>query len=110
MSSDWAKEAHRRLAAAGYRTGGARTAVIELLGRGGGPWSAQDIADRLRDRGRRVGLSSVYRALSALRTLGMLRACEDEGDVATSSRPALVCATTKRVKAVHAGGSGAPAA
>ena len=50
----------------GHRNGGARRAVIELLGRQHCCLTAQEIFDQLRAEGRRVGTASVYRALEQL--------------------------------------------
>jgi hypothetical protein len=68
----WTEQALSALAAHGYRAGGARTAVIELLGEKGGCLDADDVAQRLRERGQRVGTASVYRALSLLSNLGLV--------------------------------------
>lgn len=68
----WIEQALSELAAHGYRAGGARTAVIELLGEKGGCLDADDVAQQLRDRGRRVGTASVYRALNVLSELGLV--------------------------------------
>jgi len=70
--SQWARRARSELAARGYRAGEARTAVIELLGVEGGCLEAEDVAARLRERGRTVGTASVYRALALLSDLGLL--------------------------------------
>jgi Fur family ferric uptake transcriptional regulator len=72
LGGEWAQEARSELAARGYRAGEARTAVIELLGAEGGCLEAEDVADRLRERGRSVGTASVYRALALLSDLGLL--------------------------------------
>jgi Fur family ferric uptake transcriptional regulator len=69
----WAEEAHRRLATAGHRAGGARSAVIDVLEATGGCVAAHEIAERLTADGRRVGTASVYRALGALTEVGALR-------------------------------------
>ncbi|HYF26744.1 MAG TPA: Fur family transcriptional regulator [Baekduia sp.] len=69
----WAQEAHRRLASAGYRSGEARSAVIDALAQAGGCVGAQELADRLRDAGRRVGTASVYRTLGVLGELELVR-------------------------------------
>ena len=68
----WAEQALAELAAAGYRAGGARRAVIELLAEEGGCLEAEDVATKLKGRGRSVGTASVYRALSLLSELGLL--------------------------------------
>ena len=61
------------LAERGLRAGGARTAVIDALGRHGGCLDADELVVRLRRNRRRVGVASVYRALSLLSELGLLQ-------------------------------------
>ena len=68
----WAEHARATLADEGYRAGGARTAVIELLASEGGCIEAEQVDGRLRDLGRKVGTASVYRALALLTELGLL--------------------------------------
>jgi Fur family ferric uptake transcriptional regulator len=62
----WHETTHDALRAAGYRKGGARQAVVDLLGRQDCCLSAQEIFDTLRAEGRRVGIASVYRVLEQL--------------------------------------------
>jgi Fur family transcriptional regulator, ferric uptake regulator len=66
----WSELVSERLAAEGHRAGGAREAVVELLGEQHCCLSAREIADRLRSR--RVGIASVYRALDLLHGMGLL--------------------------------------
>jgi Fur family ferric uptake transcriptional regulator len=68
----WADQAHERLAEAGYRRGGARQAVIELLARQECALSVIEIEDGLRDSGRQVGRASIYRVVEELEDLGLL--------------------------------------
>jgi Fur family ferric uptake transcriptional regulator len=75
-STTWAAHAAGRLAAAGYRRGGARSAVIELLDRQACALTAHDIEEDLRDRGRAVGRASVYRVLDELVGLGLVTRVE----------------------------------
>jgi Fur family transcriptional regulator, ferric uptake regulator len=71
--STWSEHASERLSGAGYRRGGARQVVIELLDEQPCALSALDIEDRLRARdGRRVGRASIYRVLDELVTLNLL--------------------------------------
>jgi Fur family ferric uptake transcriptional regulator len=63
---EWTTETLASLKQDGYRSGGARHAVITLLGRQGCCLSAQEIFDRLRAEGRVVGLASIYRILELL--------------------------------------------
>jgi Fur family transcriptional regulator, ferric uptake regulator len=68
----WAEHADRRLTEAGFRRGGARTAVIALLDRQACALSAYEIEDALRADGRGVARASVYRVLDELVGLGLV--------------------------------------
>src|SRR5262249_8948650 len=57
---DWAQATLGALMDKGLRNGGARRAVVELLGEQDCCLSAQEIFDRLRLSGRTVGIASVY--------------------------------------------------
>jgi Fur family transcriptional regulator, ferric uptake regulator len=70
-TESWADRASERLAAAGYRRGGARRAVLELLGAQECALTVQEIEDALRASERRVGRASVYRVLDELEGLGL---------------------------------------
>jgi Fur family ferric uptake transcriptional regulator len=74
--ADWSQLAKEALGEAGQRTGGARRAVVELLADQDCCLSAQEIADRLRSRGSRVGTASVYRALDLLHGIGLVQRIE----------------------------------
>jgi Fur family ferric uptake transcriptional regulator len=65
-AGDWTSETLSALKREGFRNGGARHAVITLLGQEGCCLSAQEIFDRLRAGGSTVGLASVYRVLDLL--------------------------------------------
>ena len=69
---EWSARALEWLAAEGYRAGGARRAVIELLADEGGCVEADWVVQRLRERDNAVGTASVYRALNLLSDLGLL--------------------------------------
>jgi Fur family ferric uptake transcriptional regulator len=69
---DWSGHALAKLEAAGFKRGGARRAVIEALASAPCAISALDIEEGARDRGRRVGRASVYRALEQLAELGLV--------------------------------------
>lgn len=73
---DWGQEAQRRLSEAGFRRGGARTAIVELLAGQRCALSAYEIEDELRAGGRKVGRASVYRVLDELAGLGVLTRVE----------------------------------
>ena len=68
----WSNEAVAALEADG-RSGGARRAVIDLIGRQDCCLTAQQIFDRLRSEGRRVGIATVYRVLDQLSERGLLQ-------------------------------------
>lgn len=71
-SGDWTARALSVLASHGYRAGGARSAVVEHLGRVGGCLTAEEVVTGLRLEGRQAGPASVYRALNLLTDLGLL--------------------------------------
>ena len=76
-SRSWAEHAARTLAAAGYRRGGARTAVLELLDQQRCALSAVEIERALRDSGRRgAARASIYRILEELEALRMITRVE----------------------------------
>ena len=68
----WATHTASRLREAGYRDGGARRAVIELLDAQSCLVTAQDVHDRLRADGRAVGIATVYRVLDLLAELRLV--------------------------------------
>ncbi|HYH59305.1 MAG TPA: Fur family transcriptional regulator [Thermoleophilaceae bacterium] len=72
-TSPWIEHALGVLAEHGHRAGGARTAVIDALGRHGGCVDADALVATLRADGSRVGVASVYRALGLLAALGLLQ-------------------------------------
>ena len=78
----WTREARETLDAAGYRRGGARQAVVDLLARQDCCLSAQDIHERLRKARRPVGIASVYRALETLADLRLVKRVEAGDGVA----------------------------
>ncbi len=86
--SDWEADATEKLAAAGHRAGGARTAVVELLAGQECVLSAQQIFDRLRSENRSVGIASIYRALELLEELELVHRLEI-GDGGARYEPAL---------------------
>jgi Fur family ferric uptake transcriptional regulator len=83
----WTAHAIGALRGAGYRAGGARTAVVEQLGRQDCCLSAQEIFDALRTDGRRVGIASVYRVLDQLASMQLVQRIEI-GDGVTRYEPA----------------------
>lgn len=80
----WAEHALSELQAAGYRRGGARTAVVEALSCHDCAVTALELDDELRRR--KVGRASIYRALEQLEQLGLLRRLEASRGVASYER------------------------
>jgi Fur family ferric uptake transcriptional regulator len=72
----WTEVAAESLASAGYRRGGARRAVVELLGREKCALSVIEIEDRLRDADRSVARASIYRVIDQLMRLGLVHRIE----------------------------------
>ncbi len=72
----WSELAAHALSSEGRRAGGARRAVIGLLAEQDCCLSAQEIADRIRAGGKRVGVASVYRALDLLHGEGLVQRIE----------------------------------
>jgi Fur family transcriptional regulator, ferric uptake regulator len=72
----WREHALESLRGSGYRSGGARTAVVELLADQDCCLTAQEIFDRLRADGRSVGIASVYRALEILTSAKLVQRLE----------------------------------
>ncbi|MGI8428170.1 MAG: Fur family transcriptional regulator [Solirubrobacteraceae bacterium] len=73
---DWATDTERALADAGYRSGGARRALLELLDEQRCALSAVEIEDILRTRTRRVSRASIYRILEELERLDAIQRVE----------------------------------
>src|ERR671934_846623 len=104
---EWATHVRGALMGAGYRSGGAREAVVSLLARQDCCLSAQEIFDRLRAARRPVGIASVYRALETLSELRLVKRV-DAGDGVARYEPApsdgdhhhhLVCRDCGKVEA-----------
>jgi Fur family ferric uptake transcriptional regulator len=68
----WAERASRALADAGYRRGGARRAILELLDEQACALSAHEIEQALQDSSRAVSRASVYRVMEELEAVGMV--------------------------------------
>ena len=75
-ASGWKEHALARMAEAGLRRGGARTAVIEALAGHDCAVTALDLDEELRRRRPAVGRASVYRALEQLEQLGLVQRIE----------------------------------
>ena len=89
--SSWAETTLASIHSRGHRNGGARRAVVELLGHQDCCLTAQEIFDRLRAKGRRVGIASVYRILEQLTRDGFVQRID-------------IGAGTSRFEPIHADG------
>jgi Fur family transcriptional regulator, ferric uptake regulator len=74
--ASWAEYALGRLSEAGYRSGGSRRKVVELLGNQKCAVTALDLDGRLEG----VGRATVYRALEQLEELGLVQKIDVGGD------------------------------
>jgi Fur family ferric uptake transcriptional regulator len=74
--SRWAERAAQALSEAGYRRGGARRAILDLLDEQSCALSAVEIQAALSRRDRDVSRSSVYRIMEELEEIGMLQRVE----------------------------------
>lgn len=72
----WADRAAQSLADAGYRRGGARHAILELLNEQTCALSAAQIQEALCTRNRDVSRASVYRVMEELAEIGLLQRVE----------------------------------
>jgi Fur family transcriptional regulator, ferric uptake regulator len=86
VDSAWSEHALAMLDEAGYRRGGARTAVVETLSRHGCAVTALELEEELRRRKVRVGRASVYRALEVLEELQLVQRFEAARGVAGYER------------------------
>jgi Fur family ferric uptake transcriptional regulator len=75
-AGQWADRAEAALADAGHRRGGARRAVLELLGSQECALTAQEMEDRLRGARRSVSRASIYRVLDELEGLRLVQRVE----------------------------------
>jgi Fur family transcriptional regulator, ferric uptake regulator len=78
----WTELANEALTAAGFRSGGGRRQVVELLGSQDCALTALEIDKRLPG----VGRATVYRALEQLETIGLVQRVELGGDAAGYER------------------------
>jgi Fur family ferric uptake transcriptional regulator len=72
----WAAQAARALSAAGYRRGGARRAILELLDEQACALSAVEIERALLARKREVSRASIYRVMDELEEIGLVQRVE----------------------------------
>jgi len=83
----WVEHALAALRDAGYRRGGARTAVVETLARHECAVTALELDEELRRRRKpRVGRASVYRTLDQLDELGLVQRFEASRGTASYER------------------------
>jgi Fur family transcriptional regulator, ferric uptake regulator len=73
---DWVEHALSALRDAGFRRGGARRAVVELLGEEDCALTALEIETKLQRRNNAIGRASVYRALEQLESLRLVQRLE----------------------------------
>lgn len=73
QAGQWTERAIDRLSDAGYRRGGARREVLELMADQHCALSALEIEDRLATGPRRVSRASVYRILEELEAVGLVQ-------------------------------------
>jgi Fur family ferric uptake transcriptional regulator len=73
IQPSWREHTLATLSEQGFRRGGARNAVVELLAAQDCALTAQQIDDRLRSDGRAVGRASVYRILEMLTELKLVQ-------------------------------------
>lgn len=82
----WERYALELLGEAGYRRGGARTAVVEALARHDCAVTALELEEELRRRRVPVGRASVYRALERLEELRLVQRFEAARGIASYER------------------------
>jgi Fur family ferric uptake transcriptional regulator len=78
----WSEGALTSLSEAGFRSGGGRRQVVDLLGQQGCALTALEIDRRLPE----VGRATVYRALEQLESLSLIQRVEVGGDAAGYER------------------------
>jgi Fur family transcriptional regulator, ferric uptake regulator len=78
----WSERALRALSEAGFRSGGGRRQVVELLGEQPCAITALEIDRRLPA----IGRATVYRALEQLESLGLIQRVDVKGDAAGFER------------------------
>jgi Fur family ferric uptake transcriptional regulator len=76
QAGSWAEQAAQALSAAGYRRGGARRVILELLDEQACALSAAEIQAELAGRSREVSRASVYRVMEELEEIGLLQRVE----------------------------------
>jgi len=87
-ADEWIEHAEAEIRKAGHRSSLPRSAVLDLIGRQECVLSARQIADRLRDSGKEVGVATVYRTLEVLEELRLVQRL-DVGGASARYEPAL---------------------
>jgi Fur family transcriptional regulator, ferric uptake regulator len=75
-ATEWEAAARAALKEGGHRAGGARGAVVSLLGGQNCCLSAHEISQELHESGSDVGIASIYRALELLHGMGLVQRVE----------------------------------
>jgi Fur family ferric uptake transcriptional regulator len=83
----WRVHTDEALKGAGFRSGGARAAVLDAMAEQSCCVSAQELHQRVRNEGRSVGIASVYRVLDELVELRLVQRI-DVGDGIARYEPA----------------------
>ncbi len=86
VDTAWTEHALTTLGEAGYRRGGARTAVVESLARHDCAVTALELEEELRRGRASVGRASVYRALELLEELRLVQRVEAARGIAAYER------------------------
>ena len=81
-ATGWERAARTALKDGGHRAGGARGAVVSLLGQQNCCLSAHEISQELHESGSDVGIASIYRALELLHGMGLVQRVEFGEDTA----------------------------
>ena len=81
-ATEWVDVAETSLREHGLKASSPRAAVLESIGRQECVVSAQDIADDLKRRKRRVGIATVYRTLEVLEELKLVQRLDLGGESA----------------------------
>jgi Fur family ferric uptake transcriptional regulator len=84
----WRRRADERLTDAGYRRGGARTALLDLLDDQRCARTVLEIEDELRASDRTIGRASIYRVLDELEGLHLVQRIEVGQGIARYERVA----------------------
>lgn len=87
-TTTWRTHTDDALRDAGFRAGGARTAVLDAMAEQSCCASAQELHQLIRGNGRSVGIASVYRVLDVLAELRLVQRV-DVGDGIARYEPAL---------------------